>query len=278
MEHKLVELARHQLRARRPELLFKRQVHESNAPADRSGMICSGEQTVLLFPLDPARDATTLATVVNNISARRAGAFSITAAGFYGHPGASLPVGRRFVPAPAHDATAWRYDERYDPRHTVHVIGAGHVGLACCEVLSRLNFRLRLYDERPDLNTFHQNIFADEQIVAPYDELGWRFGPGGAEQYAAIMTFGYRTDAVVLRQLLNKPLRFLGMMGSRAKVERLLADLRAEGIAEEQLTRVHAPIGVQIGSQTPAEIAISVAAQLIQVRNRPSELPSPTAG
>ncbi len=276
MEHKLVEVARHQQRVRRPEILLKRQQHVADAPADRSGLICSGEQTVLVFPLDPLRDAAALAVVVAHMKARRAGTFSLTAAGFHPHPGAVLPGGRRFTP-PSPDAadlahlTAWRYDELFDPRQTVHIIGAGHVGLACCEVLHRLNFRLRLYDERPDLNTLYQNNFADEQIVGPYDELRTRIGATGPDHYAAIMTFGYRTDAIALRQLLDQPFRFLGLMGSTAKVARLFADLRAEGVSAETFARVQAPIGLPIHSQTPAEIAISVAAQLVQVRNAPAE-------
>ena len=268
MEHKLVELARHQLRNGRAEVVIKRQLHVADAPTDRSGMICSGEQTVLLFPLNPARDAVPLAAVVSHIEARRPGSFSLTLAGFHSHPNTALPTSRTFRPAPADAPDTWRYDERFDPRQTVHIIGAGHVGLACCEVLSRLDFRLRLYDERPDLNTLYQNTYADEQIVAPYDELGERFGPGGPEHYAAIMTFGYRTDAVALRQLLDKPLRFLGLMGSEAKVHRLLADLRETGVPAATLARIHAPIGLPINSQTPAEIAISVAAQLVLVRHQ----------
>lgn len=267
MEHKLVELARHQLRTDQPEVHLKRQLHVPDAPADRSGMICSGEQTVLLFPLNPARDAAALAAVVSSIKARRPGAFSLTRAGFQEHPGAAPPAGRHFTP-PTTAPDDWRYDECFDPRQTVHIIGAGHVGLACCEVLSRLDFRLRVYDERPDLNTLEQNTFADERIVAPYAELGERLGPGGLAHYACIMTFGYRTDAIALRQLLDKPLRFLGLMGSEAKVQRLLTDLKAEGTPAEALARVQAPIGLPIHSQTPAEIAISVAAQLVQVRNR----------
>ena len=270
MEHKLVELARYRLRTGHPETLFKRQLHQADAPADRSGMICSGEQTVLLFPLDPARDTAALTAVANNITARRAGAFSLTASGFHGHPGAALQACRRFTPAPAGAPAAWCYDERYDPRPTVHVVGAGHVGLACCELLTRLDFRLRLYDERPTLNTLQQNIFADEQIIAPYEELRERFGPTGPDHYAALMTFGYRTDAIALRQLVGKPLRFVGMMGSAAKVQRLLADLRAEGLDPAWLARVHAPIGLPISSQTPFEIAVSVAAQLVLTRNSAS--------
>lgn len=269
MEHKLVEVARQQLRTRRPAVVIKRQIHQSDAATDRSGMICSGEQTVLLFPLDPTRDTEALGAVVAGVKARWGGAFSLSPDGFRVYPSTRLPTPRAFAPAPdpAAPTQGWRYDERFDARQTVHIIGAGHVGLACCELLSRLDFRLRLYDERPGLNTLHQNTYADEQIVAPYDELSWRLGPGGPDHYAAVMTFGFRTDAVALAQLLPKPLRFLGLMGSQAKVTKLLADLRAANADPAALARVQAPIGLPIGSQTPMEIAVSVAAQLVRIRS-----------
>lgn len=259
MEHKLVELARHQLRAGTLTPLLKRQIHRAEESTDRSGMICSGEQTVALVPLWPAM-LPTIATLEVALATRASGYFTLTAAGPAVYLGAQLAEARRFE-----SGAQWYYQERLDPRETVHLIGAGHVGLACSELLQRLEFRVCLYDDRPGLNTFLQNAFADEKIVGPYEALGTRLA-GGPDQYAAIMTFGYRSDAVVVRQLLHKPLRYLGMMGSEAKIAKLLADLRADGFPEDQLARLHAPIGLPIGSRTPAEIAVSIAAELIQVR------------
>lgn len=261
MEHKLVELARHQLTTQRLETVIKRQIHRAEATADRSGMICSGEQTVLLLPLLP-EELLRIALLVDALENRQRGHFALSQAGIEVRPTEWLPDRFRFTAG-----QTWRYEELLDPRETVHVVGAGHVGLACCELLSKLDFRIRLYDDRPDLNTFHQNQFADEKIITPYEELG-RHVPEGPDHYVAIMTFGYRTDDVAVRQVLGKRLRYLGLMGSEAKIEKLVADLRADGFPEEQLAQLHAPIGVPINSKTPAEIAVSVAAQLIAVRNQ----------
>ncbi len=272
MEHKLVELARHQLRQTSPQVLLKRQIHRADATTDRSGMICSGEQTVLLLPLEPLRDVLALTDICTAITGRRAGLFTITALGFRSLRGTAIAP-RRFTPPSqlsAEDAPSpdWAYEELFDPRETLHIIGAGHVGLACCELMSRLDFRIRLFDDRPDLNTLHQNTFTDEKILGPYEALADHIN-GGPDQYVAIMTFGYRTDEVAVRQLLPKPLRYLGMMGSEAKTAQLLASLRLTGTPEAQLARLYAPIGLPIGSQTPAEIAVSVAAEIIRVRHSP---------
>jgi xanthine dehydrogenase accessory factor len=81
------------------------------------------------------------------------------------------------------------------------------------------------------------------------------------------MTLGYRTDDQAVRAVLDKQFRYIGMLGSKAKFGKLLADYRAEGIAEEQLQRIHSPAGLPIRSQTPEEIAISIAAEIIKVKN-----------
>ena len=275
MEYKLVELARHQLQTGQPQTLLKRQVHRPDVGTDRSGLICSGEQTVLLLPLEPLRDVLPLTEVTAAIAARRGGAFTVTAQGF---STTRMPKrqSRTFTPPQSATAAAgcsldWQYEEAFDPRETIHLVGAGHVGLACCELLTRLDFRIVLYDERPDTNTLHQNTYVDAKVIGSYDEVGERIGSSGGsnghDQYVVIMTFGYRTDAVVVRQLLGRPLRYLGMMGSAAKIAQLRVQLAAEGFSPEHLARLHAPIGVSIGSRTPAEIAVSVAAELIRVRN-----------
>jgi len=82
------------------------------------------------------------------------------------------------------------------------------------------------------------------------------------------MTLGYRSDDRAVRALMGKEFRYFGLLGSRAKAERLWAAYRAEGIAEELLGKIHAPAGLAIRSQTPEEIAISIAAEIIEVRNR----------
>jgi xanthine dehydrogenase accessory factor len=82
------------------------------------------------------------------------------------------------------------------------------------------------------------------------------------------MTLGYRTDTIAVRALLNHDFAYIGLLGSISKTDKLIADLIAEGISKEKIKKIHAPIGMQIKSQTPEEIAISIAAEIIQIKNK----------
>ena len=91
--------------------------------------------------------------------------------------------------------------------------------------------------------------------------------PSGANHYIIIMTFGYHTDDIALKALLNKKFKYIGVLGSKKKMEKLFEDYRLGGIDEAILQRIHTPIGLDIKSQTPEEIAVSIAAEIIKVKN-----------
>jgi xanthine dehydrogenase accessory factor len=132
-----------------------------------------------------------------------------------------------------------------------------------------MDFRIHLFEHRPDLHTLAQNEFVLEKIIVKeYDELKERIPSGGNDRYVIVMTLGYRTDDRAIRALLGKRFRYFGVLGSQAKSEKLFAGYRAEGIAEEDLWNIHSPAGMPIKSQTPEEIAVSIAAEIIQEKNR----------
>lgn len=129
------------------------------------------------------------------------------------------------------------------------------------------NGLLRTYGDRSNLHTLAQNDAAHEKIqVQSYDELT-DLVLSGQQHYVVVMTVGYRTDERAIKALLNKTFRYFGVLGSKTKISKLFANLRAEGISDAILQRIHAPIGLAINSQTPDEIAISIAAEIIQVKN-----------
>jgi xanthine dehydrogenase accessory factor len=267
MEHKWVELARQHLREADATPLLRPQIHRREAPADRSGMMCSGEQEVLLWPLAAAD----LATVSAIETALRTGVG--------GYLGLDAAAGPRFVaPAAATAPTAaieafhtyqpgsdWRYRERLGFRDQLTIVGGGHVSLALSRVAAALDFELTVLDDRPDLPTLKANEAAHHRRVIDYENIAAEV-PAGPRQYVVVMTVGYRTDAVVLRHLLGRTYCYLGVMGSTAKVAELRRGLVETGFSAEQIARLRGPIGLPINSQTPEEIAISIAAELIQVR------------
>jgi xanthine dehydrogenase accessory factor len=264
MEHKFVELVRARLAAGESFTELRRQVHSKAAPQDQSGMICSGEQTLLLHRLAPGE----LAAVEQ---------FALAARDRQVYQGRVLRLDGFGLSAWGADVEAkglvrevdglpWHYSERIGGRPTAFVVGGGHVGLAMCKLLSDLDFHVVNLDERSDLYTMRQNQWAAECLVVPYDEID-RYIPEGPDSYVIVMSFGYRTDEAVMRRLLGKRFAYLGMMGSRAKVDQLWAALLADGFSAADINAVSAPAGFAIGSQTPAEIAVSIAAELIQRRH-----------
>ncbi|MGI4885412.1 MAG: XdhC family protein [Janthinobacterium lividum] len=261
MEHKWVELARQRLRAGDAAPLLRPQVHRLGAPADRSGMMCSGEQEVLLWPLAPA-NLPAVAAIETALGALAVGAFELSAAG-----GLRVLAG---APATFYDyrpGPDWHYREQLGFRDQLTIVGGGHVSRALARAAGSLEFEITVLDDRPDLPTLAANDDAHHRhVLGSYEALAAAVPPG-PHRFVVVMTVGYRTDAVALRQLLGRPGAYLGVMGSAAKVAELRRVLAEEGFPAEALARLRGPIGVPIGSRTPEEIAISVAAELIAVRN-----------
>jgi xanthine dehydrogenase accessory factor len=158
------------------------------------------------------------------------------------------------------------YTETLRPPDTLYIVGSGHVGLALSRVMSMLDFRIVVFDQRPDVDTLTRNVFAHEKRVLSFDRVG-RHVRSGDRSYVAIMTHSHRSDEAVLRQLFGKRLRYVGLMASPRKAELVFDRLRSEGVPERLLRNVRSPIGLPIASHTPAEIAISIAAEIIQTRN-----------
>ena len=260
MEHKWVELARQRLREGNYLPLLRPQIHRREAPADRSGMMCAGEQEVLLWPLRVA-DLPTVAAIETTLQTLGKGAWEVSEAS-----------GLRLAsPAPAdfyayHPGLAWHYREQLGFRDQLTIVGGGHVSLALSQLASQLEFEISVLDDRADLPTLAANHFAHRrQQVESYDTLTIAPGP---HHYVVVMTVGYRTDAVALRRLLGHRYAYLGVMGSATKVAELRRVLAEEGFSAADLGQLRGPIGVPITSRTPEEIAVSVAAELIAVRNR----------
>ncbi|MET4075326.1 XdhC family protein [Hymenobacter sp. UYCo722] len=281
MEHKWVELARQRLRDTDAAPLLRPQVHRREAPADRSGMMCSGEQDVLLWPLRPA-DLPAVAAIEASLLNLSGGFLALSpTTGLQFAPPADTAVAPEAPtafaaaePSPAagqsafydyQPGPAWRYRERLGFRDQLTIVGGGHVSLALSNLAAALDFELTVLDDRPDLPTLENNRAAHQRRVIDYETVAAAV-PAGPHRYVVVMTVGYRTDAVVLRHLLGRSYRYLGVMGSVAKVAELRRGLRAEGFSEEEIARLRGPIGLSIQSQTPEEIAISIAAELIQVR------------
>lgn len=261
-EADLVERARAMLQHPAPTAMEVVRMRHDGAPGrDRSGSICSGEQTFVLRELRTS-DLQLAARAVACHQAGTAAELGISPSEMRLDESTSGPAEPTWV---QERPDAWTYTESLGRRDHAVLIGGGHVSLALSEVLARLDFRITVLDNRPGLSTMTDNACADDKRVVDYASISEAL-PRGGDTYVSIMTYGHRHDQEVLRQLAGRTFRYLGMMGSKAKVEAVFSGLRREGVPDRDLDTVHAPIGLSIGSRTPEEIAISIAAEMIRVR------------
>lgn len=148
---------------------------------------------------------------------------------------------------------------------TVYIFGGGHLAQELVPVLSHLDFSCIVMDDREEF--LKPELFSGAREVKKVDfkHLDERLTIT-AQDYLAVMTRGHLSDAEVERFALRTPAAYIGVVGSARKINFIRGELMKDGFTEEDLNRVTTPIGLDIGSDTPAEIAISIAAQLIQVR------------
>lgn len=263
MEHKFVELAKARLAENKDWNDIQKQVHDKTAGSHQSGMICSGDQTIFLYKVKPA-DAPAIQQVLLTLQEHKNGTLNLE------------PGGISFSAAiPATDYHFEQYTEedfllteKIGFKNVLHIIGGGHCALALSRLMSQLDFYIHVYDERAGLNTMEQNNYAHSKtIVEDYSMLGQQI-TGGNNIYVVIMSFGYRTDSIAVKALWGKEFKYLGLLGSKKKIEKLFADFSAEELDAGYATKIHSPIGLPIHSKTPAEIAISIAAEIIGVKNK----------
>ena len=157
------------------------------------------------------------------------------------------------------------YIEPLEPAPALYLVGAGHVSYHLAQAAHTVGFKLHVIDAREKFANTERFPDAEEFVVDAIPEwLTQAELP--AHAFAVILTRGHRHDLAALRALAPKELRYLGLIGSRAKVARIYDALEAEGITPEQLRKVHAPVGLDLGAVTPQEIAVSILAEMIGVK------------
>lgn len=263
MEQKLVEKARSNLQSAmsngQGEII--KQIHNKGAAKNQSGMICSGEQTIWMYRVQQ-KDAEAINQIISSLNKLENGTLQLTAEAIIFQNSASTKTSLSF-----NSEKNWIYQEPLGYQNHLYIIGGGHCSLALSNLMSTLDFYIHLFEDRSDLFTVQQNETAHEKkLVNDYSELSSLI-PDGDNTYVVVMTFGYRTDDVVVRALLKKEFKYFGLLGSKTKVQKMFDTYRAEGIDEKYLKKMHAPIGLQIKSETPEEIAVSISAEIIQQKN-----------
>jgi xanthine dehydrogenase accessory factor len=149
----------------------------------------------------------------------------------------------------------------------VYIFGAGHISVSLCPLAKMVGFQVVIFDDRGEFANVQRFPEADEIVVRPFEQIlqEFSFGPNA---YIVVVTRGHLHDYQILRIVLKDTPRYIGMIGSRHKREVVFKALREEGFTEERIRSVYSPIGLDIQAETPEEIAVSITAELIQVRGQ----------
>lgn len=259
MEKQLIESAVKALRKTRFDPCIQKIAHRKDSTSP-SGLICGGWQQNALLKLSGEADLRTTDLICQHLESHGNGLITVSNKGISFTPDTELPSqGRNFE---VHKGE-WTLELNLIPTRRISIFGAGHCGLALANQMSRIGFFVSLHDDRsieraPQLNpdvSFSSASAAKGFVSNFYD---WE------TRYAIVMTHSYPSDLSALKELLPVNPRFIGVMGSPPKLRKIVRELREIGIPQEMIDQIHAPVGLPIGSDTPEEIAVSAAAQILQ--------------
>jgi len=242
--------------------LHRKLYHSKKVRKLQSGLVCQGRQTNFTYLLDKS-DLKNVEVVIHSFEKTESAVLVLSPDGFNIEPDKKndMHLKYRFVAE-----NNWRYEENVGVRDTIYIIGGGHVGLALSRQMELLGFHVIVFDDRADVQTIKENNSADEIIITSFGEIGG-FIEEGEYSYIAIVTSALPTDKIALKQIIGKKLKYIGLMGSEAKLKRIFSELKEEGFKQSLFKKVNAPIGLNINSNTVEEIAVSIASQIIKVKN-----------
>ncbi len=155
--------------------------------------------------------------------------------------------------------------EVHEPPATLLIIGGGHVGKALAAIGQLCGFSIEVVDDRPEFANAERFPEADRITCGRFEEV-LRDYSIDANTYAVCVTRGHKHDETSLRLVADSPAVYVGMIGSKRRVRAVLQHLVEDGLSREAAARVHTPIGLDIGAETPEEIAVSIMAEIIQAR------------
>jgi xanthine/CO dehydrogenase XdhC/CoxF family maturation factor len=257
LEEDLIERARRALATGRAEVA----TYDTAAENDivwGTGTGCDGRVTVLLEPLPPDRPRW-VQTLRANLAAQRSTALAVAYGGL-----PEIRLGTRLADDPPAGAEGGEiFAETVQPPYPLVVFGAGDDAQPLVRMALELGWQVTVVDSRPAYATATRFPGAAVVIVWPA-EFAAESVPLGPRTLAVVMTHRYRDDLALLPRLLTAPLAYLGLLGPRHRMQRLLSGIEGSGLAitPEMRARLHAPVGLDIGGRTPETVALSILAEI----------------
>ncbi|MBI1931622.1 MAG: XdhC family protein [Ignavibacteriales bacterium] len=243
---------------------FIRKLHHSKTKEGHtSGLICGGTQTLIVQTMT-IQERDLVKKIIDNLEDQSSGVLRLNPFGLDYTPNKE---NERDINLFFEDEQNWQYEENIGLLNTVYVIGGGHVGLAVSRAMSNLDFYVVTFDQRDDIITMKQNTFSDKKIITKFEEVN-KFIRESKKSYAVIVTPNHDGDKEALKSIIGMNLKYIGLMGSSKKSDSIFKHLTDEGINPELFKKVHTPIGIDINAESPEEIAISISAEIIKIKNQ----------
>lgn len=282
LEAEIIERAYDVLEKRAPSVTR----HTLNAElAGDYGLTCGGTATVLIEPVYENPILREVYAAAAEVLARGECGVMVTATTWDDEPVKALVAGASLIGcAPQQmidaaralplEAETPRFQQRFvldpiNPNPPLVVFGGGHVGAAIARAAAFGGWRVTVADDRADFADPSRHPAAERTICCDFHDIASAL-PLTPRTYAVVATRGHQHDALIVDQLARRELRYIGMLGSRRKVALTWTLLRKWGVPQQRLDRIHAPVGLSIGADTPEEIAVSVVAEMVAVRRRGS--------
>ena len=239
--------------------------HKKTGTDEQSGMICAGKQTNLYYVCEPEKDSEIVDKIVQNLTEGQSAILSISPEGMSLHKQELENHDSQYSFTQSDDQ--WCYQEQLKNYNRIAILGGGHCSLALSRVMKNLGYDVFVFETRGNISTLGENNFADTtNILDDFKDAASQLSLPENTQ-VVVMTTDVPNDVRGLLGLLDFPFPFIGVMGSVNKISEIKKRLHAKNISDQQFSRIVAPVGLAMVSNTPEEIAISVAAQLLQLRN-----------
>jgi xanthine dehydrogenase accessory factor len=148
---------------------------------------------------------------------------------------------------------------------TLYIFGGGHIALPLAKMSKLLGFKIAVIDDRAEFANIERFPEAEFVLAGDFTESFPRLKIDQSS-YIVIITHGHQHDELVLEWAVGTPAKYIGMIGSKTKVKATFSHLLAKGVPKEKLDSVYSPIGLEIGAQTPEEIAVSILAEIVKIR------------
>lgn len=241
----------------------RKNISEEKLKSSESGLICSGTQTIAVKLLTK-KNLPVIKNILKSISDNIPAKLILSEDKIKLNP-VKNTFGNKYN-IEFFNNSKWVYEELINVKYTVLIIGGGHVGVALSKIMNDLDFYVIILDNRKEVSTLKNNIYADRIITDSYRHC-LKYIKDINRTFAVVVTSGFVTDKEALKELLKKDLKYTGLMGTKAKIKKIYNELIKDGIKRETLNKIHAPVGIDINSDTPEEISISIAAEIIKIKN-----------